>query len=152
VNKSQIIALYDQDQRINVDYPIMRREVSPDLVRHFDTSNNQEGIITYNQLTEADVDHIIREHLLYFEKLGQGFEWIVYDYDQPPDLKERLRSYRFEVFFFIPVFIAAWLLGAGVIHLMSKALGGSGNFDMLLGSLGVGISISALFTLIPDLI
>jgi hypothetical protein len=33
----------------------------------------------------------------YFESIGQDFEWKLYDYDQPPDLKERLRSYGFTV-------------------------------------------------------
>jgi hypothetical protein len=33
----------------------------------------------------------------YFESIGQDFEWKLYDYDQPPDLKERLGSAGFVV-------------------------------------------------------
>lgn len=60
--------------------------------------------------------------------------------------------YVYEVFFFIPVFIATWLLGAGIIYLVAVLLGKAGRFDVLLASLGVGISVCAYFTMIPDLI
>ena len=95
MNKSQIIALYDQDQRKDVEYPDMRREVTPNVVRHIDTSDIGEGIITYSQLNEANADDAIREQVSYFESIGQDFEWKVYDYDRPSDLKERLGSYGF---------------------------------------------------------
>jgi hypothetical protein len=52
MNKSQIIALYDQDQRKNVEYPDMRREVTPNVVRHIDTSDIRKGMISYSQLIE----------------------------------------------------------------------------------------------------
>jgi len=95
MNKSQLIALYDQDQRKDVEYPETRREVTPNVVRHIDTSGAREGFITYSQLTEANVEAVIREQVSYFENLGQDFEWKLYDYDRPPGLKERLASYGF---------------------------------------------------------
>jgi hypothetical protein len=97
MNKSQMIALYDQDQRKDIEYPDMRREVTPKVVRHINTSNTGEGAIIYSQLNEANVEDTIRGELTYFEGIGQGFEWKVYDYDQPSDLKERLGSYGFIV-------------------------------------------------------
>ena len=97
MNKSQLIALYDQDQRKDVEYPDMCHEVTPVVVRHVDTSGSSEGTVIYSQLNEANADHVIREQVDYFESLGQGFEWKVYDYDQPPDLKERLASVGFQV-------------------------------------------------------
>ena len=97
MNKSQLIDLYDQDQRKDVEYPDMRREVTPNVVRHIDTSDSREGIVIYSQLNEANAEDVIREQVTYFERLGQGFEWKLYDYDQPPDLKERLGSYGFVV-------------------------------------------------------
>ncbi len=95
MNKSQTIALYDQDQRKDVEYPDMRREVTPNVVRHIDTSDTREGLISYSQLDEANADDTIREQVSYFESIGKGFEWKLYDYDQPSDLKERLGSYGF---------------------------------------------------------
>lgn len=75
----------------------MRLEVTPILVRHIDTSETREGVIIYSQLNEANVEATIREQVLYFESLGQDFEWKVYDYDWPPDLKERLETFGFIV-------------------------------------------------------
>lgn len=97
MNKSQIVALYDQDQRKDVEHPDMRREVTPNVVRYIDNSDIREGIISYSQLNEANAEATIREQVSYFESIGQGFEWKLYDYDQPSDLKERLASYEFLV-------------------------------------------------------
>lgn len=95
MHKSEIIALYDQDQRKDIAYPGMRREVTSNVVRHIDTSGVGEGMITYSQLNEANVEETIREQVEYFESVGQDFEWKVYDYDLPSDLKERLESFGF---------------------------------------------------------
>ena len=93
----QIIALYDQDQRRDVEYPDARREVTPSVVRHIDTSGSGEGSVIYSHLSEANAADIIQEQVRFFESIGQDFEWKVYDYDQPPDLKERLESHGFRV-------------------------------------------------------
>ncbi len=97
MDKSQIITLYDQDQRRDVEYPNMRREVTPNVVRYVDTTGFGGGTLIYSQLNETNVDAAIREQVSYFESIGQVFEWKVYDYDQPPDLKERLKAYGFEI-------------------------------------------------------
>jgi hypothetical protein len=97
MNKSQVIALFDQDQRKEVEYPETRRELTPDVVRHIDTSAIGEGMITYSTLNPANADDVIREQVNYFENIGQDFEWKLYDYDQPSDLKERLVSHGFMV-------------------------------------------------------
>lgn len=97
MNKSQMLALFDQDQRIDVQYPDMRRELAPNVVRHIDTSGSGEGMIIYSQLNESNAEDAIREQVTYFESIGQDFEWKVYDYDTPSDLKDRLGSYGFIV-------------------------------------------------------
>ena len=97
MNTSQIIALYDQDQRRDVEYPNTRREVTSTLVRHLGMSDSSEGFIMYSQLNDANADDTIREQIRYFESMGQDFEWKLYDYDQPPDLKERLEFHGFAV-------------------------------------------------------
>jgi hypothetical protein len=97
MNKSRIIPLFDQDQRKDVEFPASRREVTPNVVRQIDTSANEEGMITYSQLNQANADVIIRQQVDYFESIGQAFEWKLYDYDQPSDLKERLASHGFIV-------------------------------------------------------
>ena len=75
----------------------MRREVTPDVVRHIATSPNGEGTLIFSRLREANAEEIIRQQVDYFESIGQGFEWKVYDYDKPHDLKERLASFGFTV-------------------------------------------------------
>ena len=97
MSESQIIALYTQDQRKDVEYPDARREVTPTVVRHIDTSGSGEGAVIYSQLSEANADDVIQEQVRFYESIGQDFEWKVYDYDQPPDLKGRLESHGFRV-------------------------------------------------------
>ena len=60
--------------------------------------------------------------------------------------------YFYELVFLIPLFFLTWLLAASIAYVASKALGGRGSFDPLLGGFGVAIAISAYFTLIPDYI
>ena len=97
MDKEQIIALYTQDQRVDVKYPTLRREVVGEVVRHVPRDTDGEGAVIYTRLDEAEVDETIREQIAYFEGIGQDFEWKVYDYDTPPDLKERLAAHGFEV-------------------------------------------------------
>ena len=95
MNKLQILGLYDQDQRIGLEYPDARREIEPHVIRHINTAEVGGGFITYSQLNDLNADDTIREQVNYFESIGQNFEWKLYDYDQPSDLKERLLSHGF---------------------------------------------------------
>ncbi len=108
MDKAQILALYDQDQRIDVVYPDTRREVvydvgpgaanpAPRLVRQVALYEGGDGSIIYTSLDEAGVDGVIREQVAYFEALGQDFEWKVYDHDTPFDLADRLAAQGFKV-------------------------------------------------------
>ena len=97
MNKTEILALFDQDQRIAVEYPDTRREVTPHVVRHIASSGGSEGAVIYSQLNESSAAALIEEQIDYFANIGQDFEWKVYDYDQPADLKERLAAQGFVV-------------------------------------------------------
>jgi GNAT superfamily N-acetyltransferase len=97
VDKDKIIALYTQDQRFDVEYPRMRREVAGDVVRLVHTEADGEGSVIYSRLDKSRVGTAIGEQVAYFEGMGQGFEWKVFDYDTPPDLKERLAAHGFEI-------------------------------------------------------
>jgi hypothetical protein len=128
MNKSQIIALYDQDQRIDVEYPNLLREVKPNVVRHIDTSDIGEGLISYSQLNGANAEETIREQVSYFESIGQDFEWKVYDYDEPSDLKERLGSFGFiveeaEALVVLDLKDAPEILWQPVLHNVQRILG-----------------------------
>ena len=98
MNKSQLIDLYTQDQRKDVVYPDTRREITSTIIRHVDVSESAGGgTVIYSKLTAANADAVILEQVRYFEAIQQDFEWKVYDYDQPPDLKERLASHGFTI-------------------------------------------------------
>jgi hypothetical protein len=97
MDKQRIIAFYNQDQRIESEWPGMRREVLPDVVRLIDTGGVREGAVTYSRLDETNADDVIRAQIAFFGGIGQDFEWKLYDYDRPADLKDRLASQGLEV-------------------------------------------------------
>ena len=92
---NQILALHDRHQRIEIEYRTMRREATPDVVRHVALEHGY-GMVLYSRLTAANADGVIAEQIAYFDQLGQNFEWKTYDHDTPGDLKDRLRAHGFE--------------------------------------------------------
>jgi len=97
MDRGQLVNLYDRDQRIAVRYPDCRREVLPNLVRHVSTSRGGEGVVIYSRLDERTADTVIDDQVAYFQRLGQDFEWKLYDYDTPADLMARLAAKGFEL-------------------------------------------------------
>lgn len=94
----EILVLYDQEQRIEVEYPGVRREVTDLVVRHIDVAGQPgKGFVVYSRLTAENADRAIDEQIAYFESIGQSFEWKLYDHDQPEDLRERLIARGFEI-------------------------------------------------------
>ncbi len=91
-----IRAIYDREQRIDIEYPDARREALPGLVRGVGLVHPSSSII-YTNLSADAVDAAIEEQITYFSGLGHEFEWKVYDYDQPLDLKDRLAARGFEL-------------------------------------------------------
>ena len=95
MNPAQLLALHDQQQRIDVEYRNLRREATPDVVRHVALKQG-EGFVLYSHLNAENADRVIDEQITYFESLGQNFEWKTYDHDTPIDLKDRLVAHGFE--------------------------------------------------------
>jgi GNAT superfamily N-acetyltransferase len=93
----EILALYDVEQRRDVVYPGIQREVTPEVVRHVSRSKRDQGFVIYSQLGSSNVDDVIRQQIAHFSEVGQEFEWKVYVHDQPPDLKDRLAAHGFQV-------------------------------------------------------
>ncbi len=92
----EIRRLFDRQQRIEIEYANVRREVTPRVVRQIDTANGR-GTLIYSQVDEASADETIRNEIAYFQQLGiaEHFEWKLFDYDQPADLKARLVAQGF---------------------------------------------------------
>lgn len=94
MNTEEILAHFDREQRINIEYPRTRRERRPHVIRHVSETGGLHFIL-YSQLEGADVDAVIAEEQAYFGPLGR-VEWKVYAHDRPADLRERLVAHGFE--------------------------------------------------------
>ena len=91
-----ILDLFDHDERRQAFYPGMRQEVAPPVVRQMDPSGHG-NVIIHSELTPETAASVIRGEIDYFGQLGLDFEWKVFDYDQPEDLKSRLEKEGFEL-------------------------------------------------------
>ena len=60
--------------------------------------------------------------------------------------------YFYQLIFQIPMILIVWLLAGGIAYVLSKALGGNGSYDTILGGFGIAALVSAYFVLIPDFI
>jgi GNAT superfamily N-acetyltransferase len=96
VDIAYVRALYDREQRHALRLPDMRREVVGSIVRHVNLTGG-DGFISYSRLPDHAVAPAIDEQIAYFAALEQQFEWKVYTYDTPPDLKEHLRARGFVI-------------------------------------------------------
>lgn len=95
MERDELLTLFDREQRIDIEFPDMRKEVLPHVVRFVRPAPGMSFIL-YSRLDEADVDAVIEEQVAYFSENDQRFEWKVYDHDTPADLKERLVAHGFE--------------------------------------------------------
>lgn len=95
MDRTQLLALHDQQQRIEIEDRTMRREVTAEVVCHV-SLNHGEGMIIHSRLTSGNADRVIQEQIHRFEAIGQDFEWKTYAHDTPPDLGTRLAAHGFE--------------------------------------------------------
>jgi hypothetical protein len=104
ITTEEILALYDQEQRIDFEYPEARKETfpvdtppgsKPALVRFIRPAPGMNTIL-YSRVADADLDRVIAEQVAYFKPMGQPFEWIVYDHDNAPGLRQRLEAGGFQ--------------------------------------------------------
>jgi GNAT superfamily N-acetyltransferase len=94
----ELLAIFDSEQRREIEFPNIRREVTPHTVRHVVLSGRPGGaFVLHSRLDEDNVDAVIESEIAYFEGLGLDFEWKAYDYDTPADLVARLAARGFEV-------------------------------------------------------
>jgi len=96
--ESELLAIFDREQRREIEFPNIRREVTPYTVRHVVESGLPGGaFVLYSRLDENNADPAIETEIAHFERLGLDFEWKVYDHDTPPDLVARLKARGFEI-------------------------------------------------------
>lgn len=94
LNLTDVLALYTRQQRIEISYPDMIREVTPHVVRQYD---EERAAVVYSRLDATNADAVIRDEIAYFKARGlaDDFEWKWFDYDTPTDLKTRLETHGF---------------------------------------------------------
>ncbi len=88
--------LFDRHERRDASLPGFRREAGTDTVRQLGLSG-KGSMVLWSDLDDASADAAIEAELLYFQSLGQSFEWKVYSHDRPRDLRERLAAKGFSV-------------------------------------------------------
>jgi hypothetical protein len=97
MEKGELLDLFNQQVRRGADWPDTRREELNHLIRQIPLQPGGDGFISYSKLDSSNADAAIQEQVAYFDNLGCDFEWKYYDYDQPPDLKDRLAAHGFEI-------------------------------------------------------
>ena len=90
MNSQQLLSLYDKEQRIEVEYPDLRKEDAGETIRFVGQPRPNHNFILYSHLNEDNADAIIEREIAYFDGIGHPFEWKVYNHDQPADLYQRL--------------------------------------------------------------
>ena len=91
---SEILELFDRDQRREVTHPAMRREAVGGVVRQINEAGRSSTII-YSDLDPGGLDDAVQAQIAYFSRIGHELEWKVYTHDRPADLRERLAAYGF---------------------------------------------------------
>ncbi len=94
MNTPTLLTLFDQDQRIGIQYLDMRKDVLPYLTRFVRAAPGMSFIL-HSHLDEHNADAVIAEQVAYFAALNQRFNWKVYEHDTPNDLAERLVAQGF---------------------------------------------------------
>jgi hypothetical protein len=94
MDRNTILDLFNQHLRIGIIEPNSQRERTDSVIRKISLSN-EPGFISYSEMDQSKADKVIEEQIAYYKSLKQQFEWKVFDYDQPLDLKERLRKKGF---------------------------------------------------------
>jgi GNAT superfamily N-acetyltransferase len=89
MQKSELLARYDREQRIELRLPGMVYEHAGRILR--DTSVGEgAGFIDYAWLDAGCADAEIDAQVAHYAALGLPFTWKVYDHDRPADLRQRL--------------------------------------------------------------
>lgn len=96
MTNSALLELFDREQRIQIEYPGVRKDVIGSIVR-FTRPAPGMNMISYSRLDPATADAEIAAQVAYLSAIDQPFEWMVMDHDQPPDLKERLAAQGFTI-------------------------------------------------------
>ena len=97
LNSPEFIEQFNRDQRIDNISPDARREVDGTVIRHVSNLPGGGSFILFSELDEHTADTAIQRQIDYFRSIGQSFEWKVYSFDTPADLRSRLARHGFSI-------------------------------------------------------
>ena len=90
-----MLELYDLEQRREVVFFGFKRLETEYVVRQI-SQFDINSAISYSRLLDASAEPAIEEEINFFSALDHRFEWKVFDYDEPCDLRARLAAHGFE--------------------------------------------------------
>lgn len=96
MNKEELLAIFDREQRIDIEIPGLIHEATVRVVRDYDPVENF-NFISYSSLDAQTADAEIEAQVAYHQARGIPLTWKVYDHDQPADLRQRLASRGFSI-------------------------------------------------------
>lgn len=94
MDSQKILEKFTRQMRIEIAFPDMEKEISPQIVRFLRPAPGVSQIL-YSNLDITSADVIIESQIEYFSGKSLPFSWKVYDYDTPPDLLDRLSRHGF---------------------------------------------------------
>ena len=97
MERDVLLALYDREQRIDIEFPGLTKEVAGGVVRFSGSAQHDHGnFVLYGRFAERRTEEVIEEQIDYYARQGRPFEWRVFSHDAPPDLRERLMAQGFK--------------------------------------------------------
>ena len=91
MERNILLALYDREQRIDIEYPGLKKEMSGGVVRFTGPPEHSGGnFVLFSRFGDDSADKAIGDQIAYYRRREQPFEWKVYEHDSPPDLRARL--------------------------------------------------------------
>jgi len=86
---AELLTLYNEQLRINIEYPEAKKEVTEDVVR-FVRKPPGMNFVSFTFAGDNELDRVIDEQLEYFIPKQQPFTWKVCEHDQQTTLVEKL--------------------------------------------------------------
>lgn len=96
MDKNELIQRFNKELRYESQAPGFIREETEYVVRHI-SRFGENGFIAYSNVNAGNAKEIIKKEVTYFNNLKQEFEWKVYSYDKPDNLKEILEQEGFTI-------------------------------------------------------
>lgn len=91
MERNLLLALYDREQRIDIEYPGLKKEVAGGVVRFTGPPNHDSGnFVLFSRFADEHADAVIHDQIAHYSTQDAPFEWKVYEHDTPPDLRTRL--------------------------------------------------------------